>query len=464
MNSQDVDNLLSESLSDFEEGHLADSLMLAVKSEPDVADLAGRILMVNGLLKLAYQGDSEEAFLEQFSVKQRISSSGELFETRVMDAIKMEINSQEAVGGPDIIDVAVNRTRQTKSRGSNRRGAAGSSRRRFNKLIPLAASIMFFLGIGIFLLKNVPESITGLPAVGYIREVRGASELLRNGSLDSVDSSAPVFAGDTLETSEDQIVRLICDNERSEILVKGSSKITIRKSGEQFRPYLDHGEITVMVKEISKVAPQQFETSFGSITVRGTEFILSADNKQTRLELIEGRVDIVSSFTQKELTLDAGWIAGMDRNGVTKYEKKNSAGVSNSEVGIIKSVSLINAFTGECIRGYESISNNASVRLLLSNLPEGINMKANYSGPRDGVIVFRCSQLNVHRVDAGVPMFLYNCRNGRILPNQHSFQEWWIPEPGQYDINATPYRQKSGIGKPYNMPGDVLNVRINIVD
>ncbi|MCK5804646.1 MAG: FecR domain-containing protein [Lentisphaeria bacterium] len=163
----------------------------------------------------------------------------------------------------------------------------------------LAAALVVMSAVGLLLLKHLsPEDPVG-PAdaiLATVTQVEAEVVLSRGDGRIPVRPGFVVLDGDTLEVSPSALAvvvyadgtRLVL-NSNTQVKLGGATKHGM--SGSKLVA-LDHGELTAHVRKQEAGHPLRVRTPTASVTVRGTRFTVSSEQTSSRVDVIEGRVEL----------------------------------------------------------------------------------------------------------------------------------------------------------------------------
>lgn len=176
------------------------------------------------------------------------------------------------------------------------------TRIRWPKVVSLAAAVLFLLSLGAWLLS---------PKMGepVLAEVVGEVRLERIGQTPAAASAnTPLKPGDLLLTASNAKAVIEFGTERTDIDLGPQTALQLVSSGSRKRFDLRTGRLEAEVARQRPFAPLVVTTPNAAATVIGTRFSLTATTNRTRLDVAEGRVQLVDTInlTNKPVAVGAG--------------------------------------------------------------------------------------------------------------------------------------------------------------
>lgn len=275
---------------------------------------------------------------------------------------------------------------------------------------------------------------------------------LAPGSTVSTDASTTLY----LEYADGSLLTLLPGTELR--------VLTNADSGDRAkRLYLARGSLSAEVTPQKRGFPMRIATRFAEAEVLGTLFNMTIRPESTELVVDEGQVALSRPGQPRTLVVDAGRIArlGPDVQTMVKIlgQKAESRNATPSDIRI-DSFTLLDADTGQAVRGFDPIPEDAVIDLK-QLAASSVNIRANTSGGVDFVefeyrpeIAAHPSGTAMRAQETDAPFTLA----GDTLHRTRGKSNRWDPAPGRYLIEATPVAQRdNGM-----VPGPTAALRLQL--
>jgi len=188
-------------------------------------------------------------------------------------------------------------------------------RSRRTSLLPfLAAAASVLLLVGAYLaLKPTPQN----PGhVATLTEVVGACVLTRATGGETARVGAALSPGEKLTTAAQASVTLRYADGTT-VRLQGNSEYALLTAASGKPGELLLGVVEADVAAQPEGAPFSIRTPHGQVTVHGTRFTLTAETEATKLQVSEGKVEIVTANASSRALVSAGGKAEMRAEGVS---------------------------------------------------------------------------------------------------------------------------------------------------
>jgi hypothetical protein len=125
-----------------------------------------------------------------------------------------------------------------------------------------------------------------------IQMVVGDVRVISGGKTTAAAVDRVLSGGDTIVTGKNALAD-ICFGDRGLVRVQESSKVTVaslKKKADDPDLDLDGGSILVMLSKLVKGESYQVRTNTQVASVRGTDFQVSSDNDESRVDVLSGKI------------------------------------------------------------------------------------------------------------------------------------------------------------------------------
>ncbi len=183
---------------------------------------------------------------------------------------------------------------------------------RWWKAAALAACLVG-LGVAAILLKQTPVEQAG--ASMYVSG--NGVQLLRHGALMSA-GSFEVEPGDQISTPTNETAVIAYEHESTRIQLFPGSVVLCGDAGEGKRFELQRGAAQARVAPQPSGQPMLITTTHAQATVVGTEFLVRADERTTKLDVFHGTVELACRSNAKKVTVRAGYWASATSSGTSE--------------------------------------------------------------------------------------------------------------------------------------------------
>lgn len=162
--------------------------------------------------------------------------------------------------------------------------------------VVVAFALMLLAGTGVWWWQVMQQPI------GVIAEVTGIPSLARGSRWQPISEGMTICSGDRLSTLPDQSLTLRY-RDGTILQLAGDSSVDLQgeSSRQGKRVNVAWGTLIADVAQQPAGRPMLIETPISNITVRGTRLWLSADDARTRLDVIEGLVEMARKSDGKSV-------------------------------------------------------------------------------------------------------------------------------------------------------------------
>jgi len=136
-------------------------------------------------------------------------------------------------------------------------------------------------------------------------------QITRNGTLLD-DDEIELFAGDVIATATNKMAVIVYEHEPTRIALQPGSVVVFEGAGQGKRFELRRGVIEARVAPQPENLPMIVQTAHAFATVLGTEFVMRADERATKLDVLEGKVRLACRVTGKKVKVKAGFGATLN--------------------------------------------------------------------------------------------------------------------------------------------------------
>jgi hypothetical protein len=193
--------------------------------------------------------------------------------------------------------------------GPEKTGTRGTGSSKFWRVAALAACLAALLSIP-FLLnrdKAVPRVIE-MSVSGTGVQVSRGEEML--GGVSKIE----LLAGDVITTPASQTALISYAQEATRIEIQPGTTLQFVGAREGKRFELRSGIVEARVAPQPVGQPLRIKTAQAEATVLGTEFLLRADARGTRLDVLEGKVEMACRVSGKKSVVKSGFAATLNPN------------------------------------------------------------------------------------------------------------------------------------------------------
>jgi ferric-dicitrate binding protein FerR (iron transport regulator) len=148
--------------------------------------------------------------------------------------------------------------------------------------------------------------------------VQGATEVQRGSERLRLTPDFELEPGDVITTATNAKATLHYANEPTQIEVQPGSAVRLGELVVGKEIELRRGSLQARVAPQPKEKPMLVTTPHARATVLGTEFIVQADAAITRLDVLEGKVQLACRANAKKVVVRAGYSATSDSHGPSK--------------------------------------------------------------------------------------------------------------------------------------------------
>ena len=122
-----------------------------------------------------------------------------------------------------------------------------------------------------------------------------------------------LLAGDVIATATNQTAMIVYDRELTRVSLQPGTVVVFGGDalGKQFE--LRRGTIEARVAPQPAELPMSVQTAHALATVLGTEFVMRADERATKLDVLDGKVRLACRATGKTVKVKAGFAATLNR-------------------------------------------------------------------------------------------------------------------------------------------------------
>jgi len=151
-----------------------------------------------------------------------------------------------------------------------------------------------------------------------------------------VTGSMTLYEGDSIKTQSKSAI-IIASNIKNWICLDSNSEFMVQSQEDGNHILVRQGKIRFNLKNEPGQKPYMVDGSFGSASIKGTDFIVTENGTESGLEVIEGQVEYISNVSGDPILINASESIGTNENGFTQKQNFDL----NSEKKYWESFSLI---------------------------------------------------------------------------------------------------------------------------
>ncbi len=184
---------------------------------------------------------------------------------------------------------------------------SGTRGRRLSRWAALAACVLALAAVGV-LLGHKPATPMAPPVVAEVRVTGERMQVVRGAAL-LKGNTIGLQAGDIIITATNHGAVIAYEHESTRIEIQPGSTLVFGEAadGKQFE--LQRGIIRARVAAQPAGKPMCVETALARAKVLGTEFVMRADQGTTKLDVLEGKVELACRVSGKKVKVKSGFSA-----------------------------------------------------------------------------------------------------------------------------------------------------------
>jgi ferric-dicitrate binding protein FerR (iron transport regulator) len=184
-------------------------------------------------------------------------------------------------------------------------GTRGVGRFRAVKWAALAACCVALAIAGILLSRKSPP-----PRIAEVY-VTGPGVQVTRGGVEASGDFIELRAGDLITTPTNNLAVIAYGHEPTRIEIRPGSAVLFGDAARGKRFELHRGIIRASVAPQPAGQQMSVKTALARATVLGTEFVMRADERATKLDVLEGKVRLACRANGKKVTVKAGFSANV---------------------------------------------------------------------------------------------------------------------------------------------------------
>lgn len=188
--------------------------------------------------------------------------------------------------------------------------APSAPRGRVRRMAWIAA--MAACAMGLLFLFAPPQRETAPPRVPEVYASGEGIQVTRNGAA-LPGGNIELMAGDVIATAVGKPGAIVYERERTRVALQPSTVLVFGGDAHGKRFELRQGTIEAHVAPQPKDLPMAIETAHVYATVIGTEFVMRADERATKLDVLDGKVRLTCRVTGRTVKVKAGFAASIHR-------------------------------------------------------------------------------------------------------------------------------------------------------
>jgi hypothetical protein len=314
--------------------------------------------------------------------------------------------------------------------------------------LALASCITILAGIFFYIKLNLPRNgaeLTGVEPIGVVDHVTAKATIKRNNTILPARTGAQILAGDILTTETGSTLVLVYHNEETRVWLEEKTQATFLQTNLIKQVNIAKGKITATVAKQPVEREMIFETFNSVITVMGTRLDINVSEGRTRLDVMEGKVQMTRNSDRISIIVETGYSAEISskvdfKSHLTTIQPPPQTRLeSPSQAPVVTHFVLVDATSGQSVSSFDPIQNETTISL--SKEPQHLNIVAVTQPQEIGYVLMKMKgpTTRVHR---------------EFIPPYSLFQDIdsnyrsWTPIPGKYTLTATPYSTDEIAGKP----------------
>jgi ferric-dicitrate binding protein FerR (iron transport regulator) len=183
-------------------------------------------------------------------------------------------------------------------------------RRRFPRGAWITA--MAACAIGLLVLFAFLQRTASPPRVPDVYVSGEGIQITRNGAVRS-GRNIELMPGDVIATAMNKPGTIVYEREPTRVVLQPSTVLVFGDAAHGKRFELRRGTVQARVAPQPKDSPMSVETAHVYATVIGTEFVMRADDRATKLDVLDGKVRLTCRVTGKSVKVKAGFAASIHR-------------------------------------------------------------------------------------------------------------------------------------------------------
>ena len=180
------------------------------------------------------------------------------------------------------------------------------------KVAALAACLV---GLGVAAILLSRSSVEQVSAAMHV--TGNGVQLMRNGALVSA-GSFELEPGDEVATPTNEMAVIAYEHESTRIQMFPGTVVLCGDTATGKRFELRRGAVQARVAPQPADKPMSIETVHAQATVLGTEFVMRADERATKLDVFHGTVELACRSNAKKVTVKAGYWASATSSGTSE--------------------------------------------------------------------------------------------------------------------------------------------------
>lgn len=182
-------------------------------------------------------------------------------------------------------------------------GTRGTRPSIYWRVAALAACLVLLLSIPFLLDRpEPPERQRDVYVTGTGVQVSRGEEVLGMGEIE-------LLAGDVITTFPNQTAMIVYEHEATRLEIQPGTVIQFGGAPDGKRFELRAGIVEARVAPQPVGQPLRIKTAHAEATVLGTEFLLRADERGTRIDVLEGKVEMACRTSGKKSVVKSGFAA-----------------------------------------------------------------------------------------------------------------------------------------------------------
>lgn len=274
-------------------------------------------------------------------------------------------------------------------------------------------------------LPSRPPAVT-VAAVAILERAEGEVLLVTPEGRRPAAAGLPLLEGQSLSAVGAFSAASFVYPDGSRIDLSGDAVASLRDGVDGKRLFLSRGQLRADVARQPDGRALEIATPQATARVLGTTLRIVAEPGETRLDVTAGRVRLTRDADGRAVEVVAGHFAV-----ASPGRPLESRSLADPAIPALAGFTLIDARTGEPVRGYDPIPEGAV--LDFSKLPTTqLNIRANTVPERVGSVLFGFDGNPRFGLQNGRPYSAFGGQDGRWFA-------WQNPKPGLHALTATPY-------------------------
>jgi ferric-dicitrate binding protein FerR (iron transport regulator) len=143
--------------------------------------------------------------------------------------------------------------------------------------------------------------------------VTGEGIQITRGGASLTGEDVELLDGDVIATATNKTAMIIYDREFTRVSLQPATVLVFGGAAQGKLFELRRGTIEVLVAPQPAERPMSIHTAHALATVLGTEFVMRADERATKLDVLDGKVRLACRATGKTVKVKAGFAATLNR-------------------------------------------------------------------------------------------------------------------------------------------------------